>query len=136
MRTKNIKKIISLQKRIEELKLLILLSEEEENHLLDLLNGTKKNVPYYWDLEQRMLSRRFETSAYKNKLLWLISYLEKRKKMQNQQSIKFDGVIKELEEQCNKNNLQFIEDWVHIDTQNGVAVVQNEYGRILASIHF
>ena len=56
--------------------------------------------------------------------------------MQNQQSIKFDGVIKELEEQCNKNNLQFIEDWVHIDTQNGVAVVQNEYGRILASIHF
>lgn len=52
------------------------------------------------------------------------------------EAINFDGVIKELEEQCNKNNLQFQEDWVHIDTQNGYAVVQNEYGRILASIHF
>lgn len=44
----------------------------------------------------------------------------------------YDG----LEEQCNENNLQFQEDWVHIDTEMGVATVQNEYGRILASLRF
>ena len=52
------------------------------------------------------------------------------------EAIKFDNIIKELENQCNETNLQFQEDWVHIDIDNGYAVVQNEYGRILASIHF
>lgn len=41
-----------------------------------------------------------------------------------------------LEEMCNERNLQFNEDWVHIDKSMGIATVQNEYGRILASLHF
>lgn len=48
----------------------------------------------------------------------------------------FKDIYDILEEQCNENNLQFQEDWVHIDTEIGVATVQNEYGRTLASMMF
>ena len=48
----------------------------------------------------------------------------------------YKDIYDALEKQCDESNLQFQEDWVHIDTQLGVATVQNEYGRTLASLRF
>ena len=43
-------------------------------------------------------------------------------------------IIALCEQECNKHNLQFDEDWVNINRQYNYATVINDSGRIIARI--